>query len=177
MNLPNILTATRFLLIPLFVIVFFAPIEKSVLYATYIFILAGITDILDGYIARKYNIITRWGQAMDPLADKLMQITVLLCFTIKKYLPLWVILIVGLKETLMIIGGIFLYTKKDKRVIPSNKYGKVATVAIYLAVLTTAFSLPYSYLFIKLAIVTVAYAFFKYSLIGIKEVKKTENKF
>ncbi len=162
MNLPNILTTIRFLLIPVFIYVFFNEGESSTIYATYIFILAGITDVLDGYLARKFNLITKWGQAMDPLADKLMLIAVLVCFAISKYIPVWVIIIVGLKEILMIIGGFFLYYRKDKIVIPANKFGKIATVNFYIAILYTAFKLPYSIIAITLAIMFTLFALVKY---------------
>lgn len=171
MNLPNILTTIRFLLVPLFIYVFFSEAKESIIYATYIFILAGVTDVLDGYFARKYNLITKWGQAMDPLADKLMLITVLICFTIKNYLPILVIIIVGLKEILMILGGIFLYYKKDKIVIPANKFGKIATVSFYIAILYMAFKLPYSIIPISLAIIFALFALIKY-ILQFKELKQ-----
>ena len=162
MNLPNILTTIRFLLIPVFIYIFFQQDVASIIHATYIFLLAGITDILDGFLARKYNLITKWGQAMDPLADKLMLMTVLICFTIKNYLPSWVIVIVGLKEILMIFGGLLLYYKKDKVVIPANKFGKIATVNFYIAILYTAFKLPYSIIVVSLAILFALFALAKY---------------
>lgn len=171
MNLPNILTTIRFLLVPLFVYVFFHEGDGSILYATYIFIIAGITDVLDGYLARKYNLITKWGQAMDPLADKLMLITVLICFTIKDYIPVWVIIIVGLKEVLMIIGGLFLYYKKDKVVIPANKFGKIATVNFYIAILYTAFNFPNSIIVVTLAMIFTLFALVQYML-SFKDIHK-----
>lgn len=172
MNLPNIITTLRFALIPLFIKVFFSSLERSLLYSILIFILAGITDILDGYIARKYNIITKWGQAMDPLADKLMQLTVLVCFTIKKFIPLWIITIYGIKELLMIFGGIFLYASKDKTVLPANSYGKAATVIFYIAILAIAFNFTYGKLLISISVLFTLYAFVRYAIIGIRHIKK-----
>ena len=89
MNVPNILTVIRLFLVPMFIIVFFSSLEKALLYSVLIFIIAGITDVLDGFIARKYNLITKWGQVVDPFADKMMQLTVLVCFSIKKYISVW----------------------------------------------------------------------------------------
>lgn len=173
MNLPNIITTLRFALIPLFIKIFFSSLERSLLYSILIFLLAGITDILDGYVARKYNIITKWGQAMDPLADKLMQLTVLVCFTIKQFIPLWVIIIYGIKEFLMIFGGIFLYAKKDKMVLPANSYGKLATVVFYIAILAVAFNFAYAKLLIIIAVLFALYAFVQYAVIGIKHIKNS----
>ncbi len=173
MNLPNIITALRFALIPLFVRVFFSSLEESLLYSILIFLLAGITDILDGYIARKYNLITKLGQAMDPLADKLMQLTVLVCFTIKQFIPLGVIIIYGIKELLMIFGGILLYTRKNKMVLPANSYGKIATVIFYIAILAIAFNSKYGKLLMIVAILVTLYAFVRYVVAGIKYAKKS----
>lgn len=175
MNLPNIITIFRFALIPIFVRIFFSSLEKSLLYSILIFLLAGITDVLDGYIARKYNIITKWGQAMDPLADKLMQLTVLICFTIKQFIPLWIIIIYGAKEILMILGGIFLYTRKDKLVLPANSYGKAATVAFYIAILAIAFDFIYAKLLIVIAVLFTLYAFIRYAILGIRYMRRIPN--
>lgn len=176
MNLPNILTTIRFMLIPLFVGVFFSSLDKNMFYSVIIFIIAGVTDVLDGYIARKYNIITKWGQAMDPLADKLMQLTVIICFTVKGLIPIWVILIYGIKEIFMILGGIVLYTRKDKLVIPANSYGKIATVIFYIAILAIAFNFIYGRLLIRIAAMVTLYAFLRYLILALKEMKKTVDK-
>ncbi|SHH22953.1 CDP-diacylglycerol--glycerol-3-phosphate 3-phosphatidyltransferase [Caloranaerobacter azorensis DSM 13643] len=173
MNVPNILTTIRFLFIPIFISIFYSSIENNILYATYVFILAGITDILDGYIARKYNMVTKWGTVLDPLADKLMQITVLICFTDKKYLPLWVITVIGIKEILMILGGLFLYYFVDKTVIPANKYGKIATVSFYIAILSIVFKVNklISYLLVLAAVILTLIAFINY-LIGFRKINR-----
>jgi len=172
MHIPNILTAIRFFLAPIFVIVFFSSHENYLELSAYIFVFAGITDMLDGYIARKYNFITKWGQAMDPLADKIMQLTVLICLSIKSLIPVWVIVIVGIKEVLMIAGGIFLYTKGDKIVIPAQNYGKIATILFYIAVLFISFSVPFGRYLMFIAIGVTLYAFVGYSKVSINEMKK-----
>lgn len=175
MNLPNIITALRIALIPLFVKVFFSSLENSLLYSVLIFLLAGITDVLDGYIARKYDIVTKWGQAMDPLADKLVQLTVLVCFTIKQFIPLWIIIIYGIKELLMIFGGILLYTRRNKTVLPANSYGKIATVIFYVAILAIAFNSVYGKLLMITSVLIALYAFIRYVITGIKHAKNISN--
>ncbi|WP_051569200.1 CDP-diacylglycerol--glycerol-3-phosphate 3-phosphatidyltransferase [Alkaliphilus transvaalensis] len=174
MNLPNILTASRFLLIPFFVSVFFSDSPNNIILAIVIFVVAGITDMLDGYLARKHGLITKWGQAMDPLADKLMLLTVLVCFTIKRILPPWVIIIVALKETLMVIGGLLLYTRKDKTVLPANKLGKLATVIFYIAIIWKAFEPVYGGFLVIVAVAVTAIAFIKYVNLGLKIVNKKD---
>lgn len=178
MNIPNILTIIRLFLVPIFIIVFFSSIENALLHSVAIFIIAGITDVLDGYIARKYNLITKWGQVLDPFADKIMQLTVLVCFTIDGLLPIWIIIIYGAKELTMIFGGIFLYTKKERVVIPANSFGKSATIIFYLAILSVAIEYEYStYIFI-IAIAFALLAFVQYSIIGsnrLKEINEHKN--
>lgn len=177
MNIPNVLTVVRLFLIPIFVIVFFSQIADHLVFASLIFILAGITDILDGYIARKYHLITKLGQIMDPLADKLIQLVVLTCLTVEGMIPLWIIIIYGVKESTMIFGGLFLYTQKEKTVIPANIYGKIATFLFYLAVLSLAFNYQYSnYIFI-IAVSFSILSFAQYFVIGSKKINILKNEY
>ena len=128
-NIPNILTIIRFILIP--VILYFI-ITGNYLLGFIFFTISGITDILDGTIARKYNLISTFGKLMDPLADKLTQISVLATLTFKDIIPIWILVIVILKELIMIIGASFLYGKDV--VVYSKWFGKLATVLFYLAI-------------------------------------------
>ena len=105
-NIPNILTIIRFILIPF---IFFSVISHHYLTALIIFTLSAITDVLDGYIARKYNYITDIGKLIDPLADKLTQISLLLSLTILNILPWWIFAIVFIKEVLMVTTASLLY--------------------------------------------------------------------
>lgn len=143
MNIPNVLSIIRLLLIPGFAYFFFSPMEHGVRIATVIFAAAGLTDILDGYIARRFNLVTRLGTMLDPLADKLMLLTVLLSVTIRNQVPFWVAIVVVIKETLMMLGAIILYNEHDI-VVPANRFGKMSTFIFYIAILSVAFELPYS---------------------------------
>lgn len=140
MTLPNILSFFRILLVPLFVFAFFSEIPMGRWIALGIFLLAGITDVVDGYIARQYNLITKLGSALDPLADKLMLIAVLACFYVVGYIPLVVLLIVIIKELMMIVTSMYIYFQNDEIIVTANKYGKSATVMFYLAIVTITFS-------------------------------------
>ena len=128
-HIPNILTIIRFILIP--VILYFIFTGNYIL-AFIFFTLSGITDILDGAIARKYNLISTFGKLMDPLADKLTQISVLATLVFKEIIPFWILIIVMLKEFIMIIGASFLYGKDV--VVYSKWFGKLATVLFYFAI-------------------------------------------
>lgn len=132
-NIPNILTIIRFILIPF---IFISVINKHFLIALIIFTISAITDILDGFIARKFNYITDIGKLIDPLADKLTQMSLLLSLAILKILPCWIFAIVFIKECAMIISASFLYKKNDV-VVYSKWYGKLATVLFYLAIVVS----------------------------------------
>ncbi|MCK9444394.1 MAG: CDP-diacylglycerol--glycerol-3-phosphate 3-phosphatidyltransferase [Tissierellaceae bacterium] len=142
MSIPNILTILRILLIPVYLYFFYSNLSNSFLLAGLVFILAGISDILDGYIARKYNMTTKLGIILDPAADKLMTFTILISFISKGIIPFWILTAIGIKEVIMILGGSILYLFKGKQVLPSNKYGKVATTSFYVAALSKIFRLP-----------------------------------
>ena len=128
-HIPNISTIIRFILIP--VILYFIFTGNYIL-AFVFFTLSGITDILDGAIARKFNLISTFGKLMDPLADKLTQISVLATLVFKEIIPFWILIIVMLKEFIMIIGASFLYGKDV--VVYSKWFGKLATVLFYFAI-------------------------------------------
>lgn len=130
MNIPNILTGLRFLMIPLYCWVFSIEPEAK-FWSAAIFVLASLTDVLDGYIARKYDMTTKWGQLMDPLADKLMQIAVIITMVLAGIVPNWFVMVLVIKECLFIFGSIFLYTKKT--FVQSNIFGKLNTVVLFVA--------------------------------------------
>lgn len=135
-HLPNILTIIRFLLIP--VIVLFA-LNNNYIATIIVLTISGITDILDGFIARHFNLISDFGKLMDPFADKATQLTILVVLSIKGLIPFWIMLVVLLKEVLMIAGASFLYGKE--LVVSSKWYGKLATVLFYVAIVCSWFIL------------------------------------
>lgn len=126
---PNILTIFRFILIPIILYFVFAG---NYLLSFIFFTISGLTDVLDGFIARKYNLISNFGKLMDPLADKLTQISVLSALVVLNIVPTWILIIVILKELVMIIGASFLYGKDV--IVYSKWYGKLATVLFFLAI-------------------------------------------
>ena len=161
MNVPNFLTFIRFVLIPIFVTLFFKQNNVEInFYCIGIFLVSGLTDIFDGYIARKYNMITKLGTLMDPLADKLTILTILFCLCIKNYIPVWVFVVVLLKEICMVLGAARLY-KKDV-VIPANYYGKSATIVFYLAIILSFLKIKHNIIFFVIAIIMAIFALVKY---------------
>ncbi len=132
MNLPNLLTLIRLLLVPLYAVVFYQE-EGMRLCSAMIFLLASGTDVLDGYLARRMNMSTRWGQLMDPLADKCMQLAVILTLFSVKLVPVWFLVLLMAKEIVMILGSIFLYSKKTY--VKANHAGKLNTVVLFLVMM------------------------------------------
>lgn len=131
-HVPNILTMLRFVLIPF---IFIAIIHSDYVLAFILLTLSGITDILDGFIARKFNFITNFGKLIDPLSDKATQVSVLAALCIENIIPLWILFIVFSKEIIMIAGASFLYGKE--LVVSSRWYGKLSTVLFYAAIVAS----------------------------------------
>ena len=137
-NIPNIITISRFAFIPLIV---FALIMDMYLLAFIFLTLSALTDVLDGFIARKFNMITDFGKLMDPLADKCTQLAILITLALKQtpsgntVIPIWILFIIILKEGLMIAGASFLYGKD--LVVSSKWYGKATTVIFYVAIVSS----------------------------------------
>ncbi len=129
-NVPNILSVIRILLVPVFVVLLLSGHNVA---ATIVFLAAGLTDVLDGYIARKYNCISTLGKVLDPLADKLIQASAFICLWVMNYIPWWMPVIYLIKEILTIIGASIVFTKK-KSVVMSNVFGKLATVLVFGAI-------------------------------------------
>jgi cardiolipin synthase (CMP-forming) len=168
--IPNILTTIRFLLVFVYITVFYYNNTHPILYAMIIFLIAGLTDILDGTIARKFNLITKYGQTMDPLADKTMQLTVLTTLAFAGYIELWILYIILGKEAFMIISGMILYFSKTKIVIPSNAFGKITTVLIYLAIILSVFEIKGINIVFGLVISISMITLIQYIIIGVKKL-------
>lgn len=142
-HIPNILTMCRFAFVPF---IFIAIVNKDYMAAFVLLTISGLTDVLDGIIARKFNFITNFGKLMDPLADKTTQITTLIALLFAGIIPNWILIVVFIKETIMIAGASFLYGKK--LVVSSRWYGKLATVVFYVAIVASLiinyFNIPYN---------------------------------
>jgi cardiolipin synthase len=139
LNVPNALTMLRMLMIPLYIVLF---LNGRKYWALSVFLLAGATDIADGMIARKYNLITDFGKLMDPLADKLMATTALLSMTIgteqiPAVVPWPVVIVILSKELLMVLGGLCML--KRHIVVYSKPIGKAAQVLLTVGLTASYF--------------------------------------
>ena len=127
MNLPNKLTIARVIMIPFFVLFLLTGLggAASKWIALAIFIIASLTDLLDGHIARKYNLVTNFGKFMDPLADKLLVCAAMICLVEMGRLPAWIVIVIISRE--FIISGFRLIASDNGRVIAASYWGKFKT--------------------------------------------------
>lgn len=127
MNLPNKLTVLRVAMIPFFVLFMLLPITGTAdkWIALALFVAASLTDMLDGHIARKYNLITNFGKFMDPLADKLLVCSALICLVELRRIPSWIVIIIIARE--FIISGFRLIASDNGVVIAASYWGKFKT--------------------------------------------------
>ena len=133
MNLPNKLTIARVIMIPLFLICLYLNIGCGKYIAVGIFILASLTDLLDGKIARKYNLVTNFGKFMDPLADKLLVCSALIALVDLERIEAWIVIIIIARE--FIISGFRLVASDNGVVIAASYWGKFKTASQMVTVI------------------------------------------
>lgn len=131
MNLPNKITVSRILLVPIFMIILFLPIPHANLIAALIFVIAAATDGIDGHIARSTNTVTNFGKFLDPLADKLLVTSALIALVGQLKLPSWIAIIIIARE--FIVTGLRLIAVNEGKVIAAGMSGKIKTVTQIIA--------------------------------------------
>ena len=149
MNLPNKLTLLRVLMIPFFVVCLLweGGQNQTLRYVSAaIFIVASLTDMLDGKIARKYGLVTNFGKFMDPLADKLLVCSALICLIELRQLPAWMVIVIISRE--FIISGFRLVASDNGVVIAASYWGKFKTTFQMISVILLILQIP------QLALVT-----------------------
>ena len=139
-TIPNVLTMIRLLLVPVFVVVYFRTTAEPKYAALAIFAAASLTDMLDGYLARKLNQITDFGKLFDPLADKLMVLSAMVCQAVTGVFPWAAVIVVACKELVMVLGGLFMLSRDV--VVYSNIVGKAAQVCFILSLILSFFHVP-----------------------------------
>jgi len=134
MTIPNILSCFRIVLIPVFIVCYLnTPAEGIALWPVLILMLSGLTDVLDGFIARRFNMISDLGKMLDPVADKLTQASVIGCLMVRfpELVVLFVVYVV--KEIAMLSGGLIMLKGRKKQVPYARWYGKLSTSEMYTA--------------------------------------------
>ena len=133
MNLPNKLTIARMAMVPLFMVALLINTPESRVVSAVIFALASLTDMLDGQIARKYNMITNFGKLMDPLADKVLTAAAMICLVELGDLAAWIAVVIIFREYL--ITGLRSVAASENIVVAANIWGKVKTVCQMIALM------------------------------------------
>jgi len=179
MNIANKLTILRVLLVPIFVTVLMTNVlsEPFAQYvALIIFIVAAATDFLDGHIARSRNLVTTFGKFMDPLADKLLVTSALICFVELDMIPAWIVIIIVSRD--FIISGVRLVAASAGKVIAASWWGKIKTVVQMLMIIILLMNLNFSFAvyieqgFIIIAVVLTIISLLDYILKNIEVFKE-----
>ena len=140
MTTANKLTLLRMALIPVFLGILYAGFPNSNLYALAVFVIASLTDLADGYIARHYNQVTNFGKFMDPLADKVLVMSAMCWFVEKGQMPGWALAIVLFRE--FAVSGMRLVAVEQGKVIAAGMSGKVKTASTMVCLCLMLFGIP-----------------------------------
>lgn len=179
LELPNLITISRFFALPFFV--YYYLFKTNYIATILIFAISCITDMLDGYIARSRNMVTQLGTVLDPLVDKVFQLTVAVCIALKGFYAMWVVVAFLLfKDLFLIICGILLY-KKFNTVVKANWVGKISSLIFYVAVFVIILFPNYAILYrsiidfsIILSGVTALVSYIAYGLKFLNSLKHSE---
>ena len=145
MNLPNKITIFRVIMIPVFLVLLLVPgIPYGNYIATAVFVIACASDAMDGHIARKYNLVTNFGKFMDPLADKLLVCSALICFVELSYMPAWVVIVITARE--FIISGFRTLAADNGVVIAAGVWGKLKTIVQMVMCIVLLLQLPFGFM-------------------------------
>ena len=174
-TVPNALTLFRLaLVIPAGIL---AALELY-LWALGLFVLACLTDLLDGWIARKYHMISKAGMMLDPLADKLMAVTLIVIICMKGILPMWVMWVIVVKELSMIVGGLILVHRGIAA--PANIVGKLAAVLFNASIMLSLlyeYVAPFHEILMYVALSMLVIAFIQYAYLnGVKGILAPQKK-
>jgi len=172
MNLPNKLTILRVFLVPVFVVFMLTDLGGSYSnwIALVIFVAASLTDSLDGYLARKNNLVTNFGKFMDPLADKLLVCSALICLMELNRVPAWMVLIIIARE--FIISGFRLVASDAGVVIAASYWGKFKTISQVVMIIALLIEFPYAFIFSWIAVILTVVSLVDYIVKNVNLIKK-----
>ena len=158
-NVPNLLSLLRIFLIPPFIILFLMG-GNYVYYSLIPLLLSGLSDSLDGVIARRYHMVTEFGKLLDPIADKLTQVAVVICMAIRVHRLIPLVVLMAIKESAQTIGGAILL-RKGNPVHSAKWYGKLSTCLFYAAMASVLLfpAMPDAVFWVLLTVVSAAMLF------------------
>lgn len=178
LNIPNILSIIRILLVPFIVWTYFSQnIKYNAIISIGLVVFSGLTDVVDGFIARRFNMITNVGKILDPIADKLTQFTVAICISISHPIMWWIVCIIFGKEVLTLIGAI-IFVNSVKTTPQAKWWGKLATVIIFITMISfmifdeylanAAWIYDAQIVLVSICIASLAFSFLNYILVYIE---------
>ena len=177
MNIPNKLTILRIILVPVFVACFYLPVEGAMYIAAAVFVVAYFTDMLDGYIARKYNLLTDFGKLMDPMADKLLTAAAMIMLTAYGLCsPIATFLTIGRE---LVISAFRLVSATQGVVIAAGKIGKLKTLTQFIGIvlillgnpLFNRIGVPFDQIVIWISVVLAMWSCTDYIVKNLKALK------
>lgn len=151
MTIPNVISLIRIALVPVFCVLYFTPGLKWASFV--VLIVSGVSDVLDGMIARKFNLVSKLGKVLDPIADKLFQLSTVTCLCIGKAVGWWLLCIMVAKDLFMLVGGSVFYHKTHS-VIASRWYGKLTSCLLF-STFVISFFLDFINADLKISVITV----------------------
>lgn len=157
------ITSTRFLLAPLMYWQLSAGTKSGLIYGSLILLLSGLTDVLDGWVARSRHETSELGKILDPLADKLVLFLMFLALYKSWMLSGWMMAIYGIKELGQVLSGVYLYSQ-FKELIPANKWGKGSTCGFFLGFFTFVVSPKLGLVILVISFLVSVYALYTYYL-------------
>ena len=172
MNLPNKLTILRVLMVPVFILFMQTDLggDYNKIIALVLFVVASLTDLLVGHLARKNNLVTNFGKFMDPLADKLLVCSALICFVANGQLPAWMVIIIIARE--FIISGFRLIASDEGVVIAASYWGKVKTTVQMVMIIALLVEFSYAMIIAWAAVALTVISLVDYIVKNIDVIKK-----
>lgn len=169
-NIANFITLIRLFVAIAILILYFTEAKNWFWRCIGLFVFGSVTDLFDGYAARKLGCISDFGKLLDPLCDKAMMLSILLVLSLGKYIYMWIFFALAAKELLMVIGSAFFFNKKI--VVKSNWYGKLSTGLLTAAIIMAVFSWrPYSDYALTVAVIWTFIAMAQYGILYFKQLK------
>lgn len=142
------------------------------MWALLVFVLASMTDVLDGYLARKFEVVSKFGTVADPFADKMMQLSVLYTLSDANYLKNWFFWIILVKDIFQILLAAIIVNMKPRIIIPANIFGKATTVLLFVTIVLAVFRMPGIVMLQGLVSVLAIITFIQYALRFMQELQK-----
>ena len=169
-NSANMITSIRFFVAIAILILYFSSAENWLWRCLGLFVFGSLTDVIDGFVARKCHCVSGFGKLLDPICDKSMMLSMILVLALGGYIYMWIFIALALKELIMVIGAIFFFNKKI--VVMSNWYGKLSTLLFTVAVIMAIFGLqPYSDWILTAAVVWTVITMVQYGVYYFKQLK------